>query len=105
MACYTENRRAPALPDTNSKPVWETFGRPRDEHQASHGIPPATLGINQQSPLGTLTPCPAKKTKTKTKKLNNKQGTKNTQQRGWSAMSTPEKGGRAREADLQANFQ
>jgi hypothetical protein len=48
------------------------------EHQTSRGIPPATPGINQHNPLGRLTPCWQKKTqKTKSKKLNNKQGIEN----------------------------
>jgi hypothetical protein len=65
------------LPDAGSKPAWETSGRPTAEHQASHGIPTATPGINQHSPLDRLTPPPSKKTKQNKKTLSNKQGTEN----------------------------
>jgi hypothetical protein len=53
---HWENWRA-----AGSKPAWKTFSRPIDEHQESHGIPPATPRINQHSPLGRLTPCPQNK--------------------------------------------
>jgi hypothetical protein len=44
----------------------------------AYGIPTATPGINQHTPLDRLTHCPAKQTNKQTKqpkKLNNKQGT------------------------------
>jgi hypothetical protein len=52
-------------------------GRPTGEPQTSCGIPTATPGINQHSPLDRLTSCPAKKPqKPKNKKpLNNTKGT------------------------------
>jgi hypothetical protein len=56
--CHTKLRKqkaAATLPDTGSKPAWETLGRPTGEHQASCSIPSATPGINQHSPLGRLT--------------------------------------------------
>jgi hypothetical protein len=63
------------------------------ECQASCNIPPATLGINQHSYLGRLTPTLQKKTW----RVNNELKT-NTQWRGWGAVSSPEMGcgGRAR---------
>jgi hypothetical protein len=54
-----ENRRAPAAPNLLGRHLAYQTG----EHQASHGIPPATPGINQHSPLGRLTPSLQKKTK------------------------------------------
>jgi hypothetical protein len=30
---HWENRRAATLPDTGSKPAWETLGRPTGDHQ------------------------------------------------------------------------
>jgi hypothetical protein len=66
---HWENRRAAVMPDTGSKLAWETFSRPTGEHQASCGIPPATPGINQHSPLGRLTP-QQKKTEQKTRNEN-----------------------------------
>jgi hypothetical protein len=71
--------------------------------QASCGIPPATSGINQHSPLDRLTlhhPPPKKKTP---KNWINKELKTNTQQTGWGAVSIPEKG-EQQGADLHANF-
>jgi hypothetical protein len=66
-----ENRRAPAAPNLLGRHLAYQTG----EHQASHGIPPATAGINQHSPLGRLT-IPKNKTK-QNRNLNNKQRTEN----------------------------
>jgi hypothetical protein len=80
----------------------ETFGRPTGEHQTSHGIPPATPGINQHSPLGRLNHFHAKKKKqnqnnnNKKKNQTNKKLKTNTHQRRWVAVSSPGKGGGTR---------
>jgi hypothetical protein len=66
------------------------------EHQTSCSIPPAIPGINQHSPLGRLNP-PRKTKQNKTKNWINKELKTNTQQRGWGAVSTPEKGGKGKE--------
>jgi hypothetical protein len=91
---HWENRKAAAPSDTYSKPAWEKLGRPTGEHQASHGFPPATPGINQHIPLSRLPP--NKKTWTINKELETK-----TQQRGRVAESAPEKGGGARSWSFQ----
>jgi hypothetical protein len=57
----------------------------------THGIPTATPGINQHSPLDRLTNHPAKKTRIINKKLK-----RNMQQKGQGALSTLEKGREAR---------
>jgi hypothetical protein len=57
----------------------------------SHGILPATPGINQHRPLGRLTLLPTKKNSTINMELKT-----NTQKRGRGAISTLEKGGEAR---------
>jgi hypothetical protein len=62
------------------------------KHQASRGIPPATYGINQHSPLVRLNPTLQKKYYWT---INNKLKI-SAQQRGGVAESTPEKRGRAR---------
>jgi hypothetical protein len=91
-----ENRRVPVPPDMGSNPVWETFGRPRSEHQASCGILPATLGINQHSSLGRLNLRPTKNQTNKENWTINKEQKTNTQQRVQGAVSAPEKKGEAR---------
>jgi hypothetical protein len=95
-----KNRRAPTMPDTGSKPAWETSGRQTGEQISvtwySHGHP----WINQHSPLDRLIPCPANK-----KKLNkNKKLKSNMQQRGQGALSAPEKW-EEQGAALHTNFQ
>jgi hypothetical protein len=62
IPCYTERTGGLfLLPAAGSKHTWEMVGRPNSEHQVSHGISPATPGINQHSPLGRLTTPPGKK--------------------------------------------
>jgi hypothetical protein len=88
---HWEKRRAAVPPDAGSKPAWETFGRPTDEHQAPCSISPATPRINQHRPLGRLTP-PAKK---KNWIINNELKTTHSRV-GGIAQSALEKGGEAR---------
>jgi hypothetical protein len=81
------------LPDTGSKPAWETFGKPTGEHQVSHSFPPATPKINQHSLLGRLMPATVKK-----QQLNNQQGTENQHTaEGWSCWKHTREGGRSKE--------
>jgi hypothetical protein len=56
------------LSDASSKPTWEHPADQQVSKEVAHGIPIATAGINQNSPLDRLAP-------TLQKNLNNKQGT------------------------------
>jgi hypothetical protein len=87
---HWENRRAPTLPDAGSKPSWETSGRTTGVLQPSHGIPIATPGINQHSPLDRQSPT------LQIKKIIINKELKRTQQREWGAVSAPE-GGQGKE--------
>jgi hypothetical protein len=99
---HWENRRAATLPDTGSKPAWETFSRPTGETQMSHSIPPATPTRNQHSSLGRLTtPPPTKQQQQQQKTWTiNKELKTNTQQRGRNSERAPKKGGEARSWSL-----
>jgi hypothetical protein len=78
---------APNLPGRHS-------AEQRGKSQVSHSIPPATPGINQHSLLGTHT---------HKNWINNKLKT-STQQREWSAVSTPEKEGGGKELISMLTF-
>jgi hypothetical protein len=79
--CCHHQMRAPNL-------LGRHLANQTGEHQASHGIPTATPGINQPSPLGRLTPGK--------KKLNNKLKT-STQQREQKHWKPIGEGGRIKE--------
>jgi hypothetical protein len=91
ILCW-ENRRAAMPPGTGSKCALETFNRPTDEHQVSHGIPPATPRLNQHSSLCRVAP---PHTHTQNWTINKDLKT-NIQQRDRVAESEPEKGWGAR---------
>jgi hypothetical protein len=80
MPHYTEktegslpHHQTPALNLLGRYPAYQT-----GEHQASHGIPPGSPGINQHSPHTDWPPHPQKK-----KNLNNKQGTEREHAAEW----------------------